>query len=215
MNSSSMRGYKISEWVMNFAYVNILWILFTLLGLIFFGLFPATISLFVIVRKWVQGQRDFPIFKSFWNSYKKEFVKSNLLGLFLVIIGGILFTDFLFVKGQENHLVQYTFYPLLVVIVIFSLALLYIFPIYVQFETKLIHILKNSVLLMIMSPLITIMMVTFIIIFYYILRFIPGLTPLFGASILAYIIMWSSNFVFLKVERFQNISIKDPLGENN
>jgi uncharacterized membrane protein YesL len=210
MESSSMRGfYRISEWIMNFAYLNILWITFTLLGLILFGIFPATVAMFVIVRKWVQGHRDFHIFKNFWYSYKKEFLKSNLLGLILLIIGGILYTDFLFVKGHEVNLVQYTYYPLLIVVVTFILAMLYVFPIYVHFETKLLHILKNSVLLMIMSPLITIMMVTLIIIFYYILKFIPGLTPLFGASFLAYIIMWSSNFVFLKIERYQNIDKQD------
>jgi uncharacterized membrane protein YesL len=210
MDSSSMRGfYRISEWIMNFAYLNLLWITFTLLGLILFGSFPATVSMFVIVRKWAQGNRDFPIFKSFWDSYKKEFLKSNLLGLILIIIGGILYTDFLFVKGHDGNLIQYTYYPLLIVIVIFILAMFYVFPIYVHFDTKLIHILKNSVLLMIMSPLITIMMVTFSIIFYYILRFIPGLTPLFGASLLAYIIMWSSNLVFLKIEKYQNIDKQD------
>ena len=205
MDSSSMRGfYKISEWIMNFAYLNILWIAFTLLGLVLFGIFPATVSLFVIVRKWVQGQRDFQITKLFWNSFKKEFLKSNLLGLILIVIGGILYTDFLFIRGNDVHLVQYTYYPLLIIIAIFTLALLYVFPIYVHFETKLMHILKNSVLLMIMSPLITIMMVTFILILYHILRLIPGLTPLFGASLLAYIIMWSSHFVFRKIGRFKN-----------
>jgi len=216
MDSSSMRGfYKISEWIMNFAYLNILWIAFTLLGLVLFGFFPATVSLFAIVRKWIQGKRDFNVSKCFWNSFKKEFLKSNLLGLILLFIGGILYTDFLFVRGNEVHFVHYTYYPLLVVIAIFILALLYVFPIYVHFETKLLHILKNSVLLMIMSPLITIMMVTFILILYHILRFIPGITPLFSVSLLAYIIMWSSNFVFQKIGRYKNIDKQDSSEHKN
>ncbi|MDY7222665.1 YesL family protein [Halalkalibacterium halodurans] len=216
MDSLYMRGfYKIAEWIMNFAFLNILWILFTLFGFVLFGIFPATVSMFVIVRKWVKGQRDFHIFKNFWDSFKKEFLKSNLLGLILIIIGGILFTDLLFVKGHDDRLIQYIYYPLLFVTSIFILAMLYVFPIYVNFETKLYYIIKNSVLIMIMSPLVTIMKVTFILILYCIFKFIPGLTPLFGASLLAYIIMWSSNLTFRKIARYQSIEDQDLLEKIN
>lgn len=79
--------YRISEWIMRFAYVNILWIAFTLIGLVFLGFFPATASLFAVVRKWIQGNNEVPIFSFFWTNYKSSFLKSNILGISIVIIG--------------------------------------------------------------------------------------------------------------------------------
>lgn len=79
-----MRGfYSISEWVLRFAYVNVLWISFNLLGLIVFGFFPATIAMFTVVRKWVLKETDISVFNTFWFAYKKEFFKGNFLGFII------------------------------------------------------------------------------------------------------------------------------------
>ena len=77
-----MRGvYSVSEWVMKFTYVNILWITFSILGLFVLGLFPATTAMFAVIRKWVLKLPDIPTFKTFTSAYKKEFLKSNVIGL--------------------------------------------------------------------------------------------------------------------------------------
>lgn len=57
--------YHISNWIMRLAYVNFLWILFTLAGFIVFGFFPATIATFAVVRKWIFDTTDIPIFTTF------------------------------------------------------------------------------------------------------------------------------------------------------
>lgn len=41
-----MRGlYTVTEWIYRFAIVNLLWILFTIAGLVIFGFFPATLRI--------------------------------------------------------------------------------------------------------------------------------------------------------------------------
>ncbi|BDG36084.1 DUF624 domain-containing protein [Saccharococcus caldoxylosilyticus] len=45
--------YRVCEWITRLACINILWMLFTLAGLIVFGIAPATVALFTIVRKWL------------------------------------------------------------------------------------------------------------------------------------------------------------------
>ncbi|RCW76890.1 YesL family protein [Saliterribacillus persicus] len=205
--NGQMRGfYKVAEWVLNIAYLNILWIAFTLVGIVIFGLFPATTSMFTVIRKWVLGKRDIPIFQTFWSTYKKEIIKSNILGLIVIAVGGLLYLDFSYVSEQEGFFIQLTYYPLIILIVIYILSLLYVFPVYVHYDTKLIHVLKNSVLLMIMSPFITIMLMTGLVFVYFIMEFLPGLTPFFAASLFSYIIMWSCNFAFNKVSRFQKVN---------
>ncbi len=65
--------YRVSEWIMRFAYVNILWGLFTLAGLVLFGFMPATVAMFTVIRKWLMGETDIPVFKTFFASFKKRF----------------------------------------------------------------------------------------------------------------------------------------------
>ncbi|WP_437182779.1 YesL family protein [Shouchella patagoniensis] len=43
-----------------------------------------------MVRKWFQGDRDLKILPTFWQIYKGDFLKANLLGLIIVVIGAIL-----------------------------------------------------------------------------------------------------------------------------
>ncbi len=57
--------YRFAVWVTKFAYLNLLWIAFSLLGLGLFGLFPATAAMFAVVRKWINGEKDIPVFHVF------------------------------------------------------------------------------------------------------------------------------------------------------
>src|SRR5690625_7732837 len=91
------RLFRLCEIVMRLAYVNLLWILFTVLGLGLFGIFPATVALFVVTRKWVMGDHDIPIFSRFWHNYRKEIFLSTLLGFFLFLIGFVIFVYFIVV----------------------------------------------------------------------------------------------------------------------
>src|SRR5690625_3722809 len=179
--TGSMGGfYTVANWIMRLAYVNILWIAFTLVGIIIFGFFPATTGMFSVIRKWVQGKSDIPIFLTFWSTYKKEFLKSNLLGFILSLIGYILYIDFTFLRQGVDGFLQFTYYPLLIVILLYMLVLLYVFPVFVHYEVNIFQVCKNAFLLMtmsknafllmVMSPLITIMMIVGLVIAFYVMR---------------------------------------------
>ncbi|KRG11791.1 hypothetical protein ACA29_14620 [Lederbergia galactosidilytica] len=47
--------YQFGETVLLLLYVNALWICFTLLGLIIFGLGPSTVAMYTIFRHWAMG----------------------------------------------------------------------------------------------------------------------------------------------------------------
>ncbi|MBO1911160.1 DUF624 domain-containing protein, partial [Microvirga sp. 3-52] len=57
---------NIAHRMIELIYINILWILFTILGLGIFGIFPATVSMFTIVRKIIVKEEKFKIFNTFW-----------------------------------------------------------------------------------------------------------------------------------------------------
>lgn len=202
--------YKLCEWIMRLAYINLLWIMFTIMGLGLFGFFPATISMFTVVRKWLMGFDDIPVFKTFWNAYKKEFLKSNLLGLIIMITAYILYIDIQFLRSTDGF-INVLFYPTILLCVGFILTLCFVFPTFVHFDVSVFKVFKNSFLLMLMNPLSTLMMIIGSLAVYMVMTTIPGLIPLLGGSVLAFIIMWSAFLAFTRIERQRQASInKSP-----
>ncbi|WP_202077711.1 YesL family protein [Caldalkalibacillus salinus] len=201
MNGLMGGFYKVSEWIMRLAYVNLLWILFTLCGLIILGFFPATAAMFAITRKWIMGEVEVPVFRSFLEYYKRDFLKSNTLGLVLIIIGTILIVDLRFFRETLSGLTQLLYYPFLTITFFYLLMLFYVFPTFVHYDIKNFQVLKNALIIMIMNPVQTIMMVVGVFAFYYVMLTIPGLIPFFSGSVLAYVMMWFSYTAFTKVQQ--------------
>ncbi|MEY2191128.1 YesL family protein [Neobacillus sp. BF23-41] len=203
-----MRGfYSISEWIMKFAYVNILWISFSLLGFIAFGFFPATTAMFTVVRKWVLKQSDIPVLKTFWFTYKKEFVKSNLLGLVIILVGIFMYSNIRIVEATTVHELKLLYIPNVIVIFIFLLTLLYIFPVFVHFDVSLAEGIKNAFILMTVNPMATFCMGILTGFLCFILIKLPGLLPFFSGSFIAFLLMWISNYVFIKMNKATNFSV--------
>lgn len=198
--------YTISNWIIRLAYVNILWIAFSLLGLIILGFFPATAAMFAVIRKWVLGNEDIPIFRTFWTEYRKEFLKSNLLGIFLSSIGYFLYIDYLIIREDSNKIIQLFHYPLLIVILLYLLTILFVFPIYVHYELKMIQVIKNSFITMIVSPFITVIMIMTSFLVYLLLSTFPGLLPLFGGSLLAFLLTRFFLVATNKLERIKKMN---------
>jgi uncharacterized membrane protein YesL len=202
METSGIMGfiYKLTDWIMRLAYVNIPWIVFSIAGLVLLGFFPATIAMFSVIRLSAKNE-DVPIFKTFWNTYKQEFLKSNLLGLIVIITAFILYIDLQFLKETTNTILQQLYLPLIFLSCLFYLTVLYMFPIFVQYDLKIVQIIKNAFLIMIMNPLPTLYMISGIIAVYFAISYLPGLLPVFSGSILSLIIMSCATLAFKKIER--------------
>ncbi|MFL6557407.1 MAG: YesL family protein, partial [Bacillus sp. (in: firmicutes)] len=113
MNKLSMQGlFTLTEWITKFAYVNFLWMGFSFLGLVIFGVSPATVAMFTIVRKWIIGEQDIPVFRTFWNTYKAEFLRSNGLGIVFVLLTGLILLDLYYMKVDNSNSFQLTDIPL-------------------------------------------------------------------------------------------------------
>lgn len=187
---------KIPEWIVKFAYVNFLWFFFTAIGLVVVGLFPATMALFAIMRKWIMGETDIPTFKTFWFYYKRDFVKGNIVGFVLTTISFVLYFDYVLLEQSGGLLFKILFSLLLPTIFMFIFTICYCFSVFVHYEYKPLHVIRNAFLVMIVSPLSTVMMIAGMVILYFSLRNFPGLIVLFGPSLLAFLIMWSSYISF-------------------
>lgn len=197
------RFFKVCEIISKLAYLNILWILFTILGLGIFGFIPATVALFSIIRKWVMGDTDVPIFTTYWKTFRKEFLKSTMLGGVLLLVGYILYIDFAYLPSDGIFAVVR--FGLIVVALLYVIVLLYIFPLFVHYEWKNSLYIRYALILGASHPHYTLLMIIGIGILYFVSVKIPGIIPFFSVSLLAYIIMWPSYQVIKKIEMTQKV----------
>lgn len=201
MNRAASQVYAATEWIARFAYINLLWIVFSLLGLGALGFFPATISMFTIIRKWIMGETDIPIFRTFWNTYKSEFLKSNGLGYIIVALIAIIILDLVFMKNSGSNFMSAIHIPLYMFIFAVAMTMFYLFPVYVHYELKIFQMIKNAFLTMLINPIENIVIITGIAAVYFVVKFIPGLGFFFGGSLSAAIIMAACYLAFTKVDK--------------
>ncbi|MEH7245434.1 YesL family protein [Neobacillus niacini] len=197
--------YRLSEWIMRLAYVNLLWIAFTLLGGMIFGIMPATIASFAITRKWVMDkEEDFPVFKTFWECYRKDFMNANLLGLFFFMAGGILYLYYANLDILPNHLsniFQIIFYSAVLIV---GFVTVFIFPVFVHYNVSLKQYFINSFVIALSFPHYAILMLFIISVSIIVFQFAPILALFFGVSINVFLLMKISFKAFTKIAVKQN-----------
>ncbi|MGM0875785.1 MAG: YesL family protein [Bacillota bacterium] len=176
---------SILEWISRLALLNLLWIFFSLVGFIIFGFFPATAAMFAVVRRWALVEMEFSVLSLFWKSYKKEFVKSNLLGAIITLIGIVLMIDFYFLQQASTNIQNLLYVPFLILSIIFLCLLFYVFPMYVHYDMKILQIMKNSFFMMIMRPFSTLMILVSSGGLIFLLSYAPPLLLICSGNVLA------------------------------
>lgn len=149
---------RFTEWFSRLAYLNFLWIGFTIAGLVIFGFIPATVAMFAVLRKWQKGNLNEPVLQTFWSFYRKEFVKSNIVGIVLGIIGYILYLDVFILNLDESLPMQIVQLLLYILAFVYLLMMAFFFPVYVHFEMKWYQYLKMAALMVFAAPLQAILM---------------------------------------------------------
>ncbi|GAM16276.1 YesL family protein [Mesobacillus selenatarsenatis] len=205
MNTLANRAFAATEWISKFAYINLLWIGFSLAGLIVLGFFPATIAMFTIIRKWLKGETEIPIFRTFWTTWRSELFRSNGLGLLVAAVVGLIVFNLVFVERSGNGFTSLIQIPIYLFMFAAIMTILYLFPVYVHFELKWFQIVKNSFLMMLISPIENIVMIAGIVAVLFVVKFIPALGFFFGGSLIAAIIMSAAYLGFGKMDRKKSV----------
>lgn len=201
MSKTANRAYAATQWISKFAYLNLLWLGFSLVGLVILGFFPATVAMFTVIRKWLMGETDIPVFATFWTTYKTEFLRSNVLGLVIVVVGSLIVLDLVYMRNSGGSFVSAIQIPIYLFIFAVVMTTLYVFPVFVHYELKIVHIFKNSFLLMLINPLENLVMIVSLVTVFFVVKYIPGLGFFFGGSLSAAIIMATCYRAFQKMER--------------
>jgi uncharacterized membrane protein YesL len=201
MDTSGFMGglYRLFDWISKMALLNLLWIFFTVLGLGLFGFFPATAAMFAVMRKWIYGEDDIPVIRTFWTSYKREFIKSNLLGSIISSAGVVLLVDFLFIQNASNESLSLLYAPLLILAFLFFSMTFYVIPMFVHYDMKIGQVIKNSFFVMILNPISTFSMVVGTFGICFALSYAPPIAIIFSGNLIALIVMKFSSKSFDKV----------------
>lgn len=193
---------------MRLAFVNVLWLLFTVIGIGVIGFFPATVAMFTIVRHWIKGDTDVPIFKTFWLAFKNSLMKANVLGYISVVAGFLLYLDYSLIKnigGTFGMILMLLFFTLSFYYV---MVLFFVIPVYVHYDIKLMECLKYAFIIGAAYPLRTLYIAFSIFVIYYLTASFPVLFVFFSGSILSLIMMRFAYVAFSKLEKRNNTLAK-------
>ncbi|WP_051620341.1 YesL family protein [Paenibacillus sp. UNC451MF] len=224
--------YRISEWIMRLSVINVLWALCSLpvfiagmMGLMSlqfdeslaslyqmliiigilspFTLFPATAAMFSVARKWLTGEEDVPLFKTYFRGYKDNYKQAMLGGLVYLVFGIIIAVNFYFYNMETGNL-SLLKYLVLTLTVLLSVSLFHFFSILSHLHMKLFQIIKNAVLISIGHPVRSISMIVLngVVIYFSFAKF-TFLIPFFMGSIIAVISFWHFNHIFGQLQMKQ------------
>jgi uncharacterized membrane protein YesL len=246
-----MRGmmggfYKLSEWIMRLAVINVLWLLcsipFWLLGINAFlsmqsttnadqirsllqqsvilmaivspfTFFPATSAMFSVARKWVMGDTDVPLFRTYFRSYKTNFKQAMVGGIIYAVLFAILIIDYQVYLTNIRGLgiVAYLFIALMLLLVV---SLHHFFSLLAHFHMKTMQLLKNALVLTIGRPIRSIMITLGTLAVLYISSRFTFLIPFFFGSVIATFTFYNFNFIITKMMlNAQNAESADKLAE--
>lgn len=191
----------VMEWITRFFVLQLIWILFSFAGLIIGGIFPATFTMFAICRKWIHKQTEFSTFRTFWEMYRKSFLKTNLLGWMITLTGCSLYYYFQLLKGSGGTMGNVLFIAVWVAGILYFMTVLFIIPVYVHFDIKLVNVAKYALIIAIANPFHVLSMAALIAGFSMVIILIPGLFPFFSFSLVAFGLMWLANTAFTSMER--------------
>lgn len=194
-----------SIWMMRLAYANLLWVVFTLLGLIVVGLFPATMALTAVIRKFIQKE-EVSIFQTFWTAFRSSFFIANGLGWFFSIAAFIFYVDYLFIQQQaQGAYLMPLFFGMFVV---YLATLLFIFPVYVHYELSFYQTIKQSVIIALTNPLEVLLIMVSILVFCLLMLLLPGIIPMFFGSGITGIVVLFCLRAFEKVKHKEQFSYR-------
>lgn len=166
-----------SLWIWKTIQLNLFWILHIVMGGVVLGIFPATVSLFAITRKWLKGGRDEPFFNEYHQYYKNNFWKVNGLGWIYSSVGLFLWIDLFLVTQLKGIIALFSTMLILFILILYVFSFLYLFPYYVHFDQSFRRYLYQPFIITIISFKQNLILSIGLTMVGYLIYQMPGLIP--------------------------------------
>lgn len=180
-------------------------ILFLVCCIPIFTIGASATALYYVTLKMVKNEECY-ITKSFFKSFKQNFKQATGIWIIMLIVGGLLVTDYLImngtlydVSGIPDTVRKVILVVLLMAAIVYALTLRYVFPVLARFDNTVKNIIKNSLLISIRhlpwSALLVAIQVLSGFIFY---KFLPQVF-IFYLIIVLSLVAYISSFIFVKI----------------
>ncbi len=186
--------------ILQVAWLNFLWIGFTIVGLVVGGIFPATTAAIVVARKWVQKKEVVSVFRTFKQAYKKEFVKSNIIGIILTVVGIILIVNYQILLQLGDQISIIAVFSYYFVIFLYGILVLWIFPLLSHYDSTIFQYFKNALIIGITKLPITILQGLIVFCILYFSLEVPSMLIFCTISLIMISVAYFSVKVFEKID---------------
>ena len=187
--SFSARAYSFFDTLLWIACLNLLWVLFTLLGLGVLGAGPATAAAQILVRRRVRGEAA-PLLKSFTREYFANFVHANALALPVMAVAVALALNWNYSSGAGDLMSQLIAAGTFVAAIFLAGVVCYLFPMYARYELPLGQYLMTSSRFAVRHLAGTVILLFITAAAVYASRALPGLIPFFSIGAWLYVTGW-------------------------
>jgi uncharacterized membrane protein YesL len=200
-NAIMSRLNLVLTWVTKLAYLNGLWIFFSLIGFIVIGFFPATVAMMAICRKWLNNEEDIPLFRTFLKVFKSELVSANILGWIFASIGILLYINFLILQANTGSLNIILISAFFLFTFFYIITLTHALPLYVHYHVTFLTCIKNAFIMALVNIHISIAILISQSAFYYLMFSYPAGALFFLGSVLSIIQMWLALRSFNRIDQ--------------
>ncbi|WP_084822341.1 YesL family protein [Bacillus sp. SA1-12] len=197
------------HWVVRLVILNVLWFLFSILGLFVAGIFPATAAVLGIVRKWLMGDKV-KIWSSFKDIYRQEFKAANLMGWILSLMGIILFLNYRVIVNNHSEIVFIVPFAFYFIIFFYTILVIWSFPLLVHYKATCFKHFKNAIIIGLTKIQYTIVSGAIVSCLVYVSLSYPGVIPFFTISAIGMGCMWLPLQIFTQLDERQQ---SDPKTE--
>lgn len=195
--------YTACVWISRLAIVNLCWLLFSLLGLIIFGIGPATIAMTVVINRWILEDKNLRPFSVFFSVYKKYFIKANVISLTIMVIGSIIGFNIYFTILHDLPIYVKSLAGGMGIV--FFLSATITFPLYVNNEVTFFQLFKASLLFIVGYPINSFIIFAATVGLIMIQLFMPGLIFFFSGSAISFVTILRTHKAIEKTKQIQQI----------
>lgn len=160
--------------------MNVLWVAYTLMGLVVCGIVPAAVAVVDVFRAYEREGDTFGWAKRSWGAYRKAFVRFAPMSFVysLALAGAMLGWQVLSLTGNA-----FSWLALLLVVYLFGLFLPFLAANEVNFEVTRMALVRNSLQLPLVWPLTSLKILLTEVAVVLICWALPGLIPVMAVSV--------------------------------
>ena len=185
----SARAYSFFDTLLWIACLNMLWIVFTLLGMGVLGAGPATAAAQILVRKRASGDQA-PLLRSFAAEYFRNFGRANILALPVMGIAMALVMNWNFYSGSNGLAANLMTAGIFVAAIFLAGSACYIFPLYARYDLPLVQYFLTSSRFAFRHLAGTVILLFVSAAAVYASSAVPGLIPFFSVGAWLYATGW-------------------------